>query len=316
MTENLQFDMDAGVDELSKGLGLGGDEQPIDVDDPVDEVPVDDPVDAPVDENIPDDTEEPRAAPKSWAKEQHEVWGKLPKEAQDYIELREKQILDGIAEYKESATYGNELRKAIEPYREVIEQSGANEAQAISHLMQAHVRLTQGTRESRLSAYQELGKILGLGEVDPNTPQPDPKVQELEQRFGKIEQTLTQRQQAEQQAEYERRRSEVDAFANDNPYFDEVADHVAKLIKAGYPLKEAYDTAVWANPVTREKEQTRLLTEKEAARKQKAEEDARKAKAAKSSNVNGRDTTKAPTEPKGKMFDDMPNILEDIKSRH
>jgi len=312
-----QFDMDAGVAELGAGLGFGdevedNDEITLDVQGD-DDVVIDEPD---VDENetvTPEVTA--KAPPKSWAKEKHEVWGKLPPDAQDYIELREKQILDGIAEYKESATYGNELKRVIEPYRNVLTEAGINESQAISHLMRAHVSLTQGTREQRLAAYQELGRTIGLGEVDPNQ-KADPNLSRVEQEVMELKQNLTRQQQVQREQEQAKLRSEVDAFAEQNPYFDEVADDVAIFIKGGLSLQEAYDKAVWANPVTRQKEQDRLFTEKEEARKKKAAEEVQKAQKAKGSNVNGRDTSKAPTEPKGKMFDDMTNILEDIKNRH
>ena len=50
--------------------------------------------------------------------------------------------------------------------------------------------------------------------------------------------------------------AEVNNFANDgnHPYFDELADEIAIQIKAGKGLQDAYDTALFANPVTRAKE--------------------------------------------------------------
>lgn len=58
----------------------------------------------------------------------------------------------------------------------------------------------------------------------------------------------------------------VDDFAKDpaHPYFDELADEIAVQIKAGKELQEAYDTAVWANPVTRQKELARIQLEKDS----------------------------------------------------
>ena len=49
---------------------------------------------------------------------------------------------------------------------------------------------------------------------------------------------------------------EVNAFAADpeHPYFDELSDEIVAILKTGASLAEAYEKAVWANPVTREKE--------------------------------------------------------------
>ena len=44
----------------------------------------------------------------------------------------------------------------------------------------------------------------------------------------------------------------METFALDtkaHPYFDEVADDIIALLKTGASLQEAYDKAVWANPV-------------------------------------------------------------------
>lgn len=49
---------------------------------------------------------------------------------------------------------------------------------------------------------------------------------------------------------------EVEAFAADpaHPFFDELSDDIAAILKTGASLAEAYEKAVWANPVTRAKE--------------------------------------------------------------
>ena len=58
----------------------------------------------------------------------------------------------------------------------------------------------------------------------------------------------------------------VDDFAKDpaHPYFDELADEIALQIKAGKTLQDAYETAVYANPVTRAKELARIQLEKDS----------------------------------------------------
>jgi len=185
--------------------------------------------------------------------------------------------------------------------------------------MNAHVSLTSGSKEQRMAAYQQLGRNLGLEmPTQPTGEQPtvDPKLREFESRVERMEREAQQRQIAEQNLIQEKTRSEVDKFASENPYFDEVAEDVAIYIKGGLQLKEAYERAIWANPVTRLKEQARIQTETEKSLKLKAAEEAKLAKKTRSSNINTRQTNKVPTEPKGKMFDDMEEQLAAIKSRH
>lgn len=257
-----------------------------------------------------------RQPPKSWAKDKHEVWSKMPVEAQDYYEQREKQFLDGIEMYKGDAGYGKTMRDAMAPYKAVIDAQGIDEPRAVQYLLNAHYRLTQGSTEQRKSAYEQLGRNLGL--VAPaEGEEVNPAVKQLQDRLNGIESSLTAAQQASLQEATAAARTEVDAFASDekHPYFDEVADDIAILIRAGHKLSDAYDKAVWANPVTRQKELARIQTEADAKRKSKAQEDVEKARRATAANIKGSDTRKAPTEPLGSMDDTLNDTLKTIKGR-
>lgn len=318
------FDMDKAVSDLGAGLGFeseGIDDFPDGVDETLEADDVN------LDDETPTEVSEPEIVaetveddfPKSWPKETKESWGTIPQAARDQIKLREKQMLDGLEQYKGDANYGKSLKEALNPYQQVIRETGLNEAQAVQYLMNAHVSLTAGSREQRLSAYQQLGRNLGLEMPATQAGEPqsvDPRIREFESRVERMEREAQSRQIAEQNVIQEKTRSEVDRFATDNPYFDEVAEDVAIYIKGGLQLKEAYERAIWANPVTRQKEQSRIQTETEKSLKSKAAEDAKKAKSARSSNINTRQTNKVPTEPKGKMFDDMEAHLASIKNRH
>jgi vacuolar-type H+-ATPase catalytic subunit A/Vma1 len=113
---------------------------------------------------------------------------------------------------------------------------------------------------------------------------------------------------------------DVEAFATDasHPYFDEVADDIAVMIQGGHDLESAYEKAVWANPVTRQKELARLQTEQQASIREKAMKEAETARKAASLNVRTRDTSRTPTGPKGTMRN-LDSVLEEtmreMKSR-
>ena len=81
-----------------------------------------------------------------------------------------------------------------------------------------------------------------------------------------------------------------------------MADEIAIQIKAGKGLQDAYDTALFANPVTRAKEIARIQTENNAKLREKKRLEAEKAIKATSSNVRTIDTTRTPTEKKGALF--------------
>lgn len=262
-----------------------------------------------------------KAPPQSWAKDKHEVWAKMPPEAQDYYMTREKQMLDGLESYKQHAGIGRQLTEVFTPYKAMLAAQGVDEVKATQVLMNAHYRLTTLSPQEKLAYFAELGRGYGIDlsalSTAQNTQPIDPTVKELQDKVVKLEGTLTQRQQAEREAEAVKWKSTVDTFAADpaHPYFDECADDIVALIQAGNTLEQAYDKAVYANPVTRAKELARLQTEQETKLRAEAEAKVAAARKARGTIVKGRDTNRTPTEPLGSMDDTMRETLKTIKER-
>ncbi len=261
-----------------------------------------------------------KTAPKTWPKEMHEHWGKVDPKVQEYLEKREKQMLEGLDQYKGAAQYGKVLQEVIAPFQATLQAKGLDAPRAVQSLLQAHQRLTSGTPEQRQAAYRQLGENLGFT-TGPTTTEPtapiDPTVKQLQEQFQQIQQVLTAQQQEAFTAARTKASQEVEAFASDpkNALFDECYEDIVKFIKAGDSLQEAYDRAVWANPVTREKSvQARLQTETEKA-KENARLTALPKLKAKSVNVRGRDTLRTPTEPIGSIEDTARATLREMRSR-
>jgi len=304
--------IDAGVAEISAGLGFGEQKEDGESDfleesaDPIDEPVENDPVEAeakPVEEKPVE-----RPFPKSWAKETAELWSKIPPEAQEQILHREKQMLDGLEQYKGDAGLGRQLREVITPYKAMLQAQGIDEPKAVQTLLNAHYRLTNGTPIEKAQYFATLAKsyaidLQGLpqGQEQQNV---DPVVRELQEKVNALQSGLTAREQASFNEAKARVSQQVAEFAENpkNVYFDEVADDIIKLIGTGESLESAYEKAVWANPVTRAKEIARVQTENEKSLREKAAAEAKAALRATSSNIRTRDTSKAPTEPNGKLF--------------
>ena len=153
--------------------------------------------------------------------------------------------------------------------------------------------------------------------LKPDEAQLDPAVKALQEKVNSLETNLTQREQAVLNEARSKIAKDVETFASDpkNQYFDECADDITALIQAGNTLEEAYEKAVYANPVTRAKELARLQTETEKTLREKSKSEAEAARKAASTNVRSRDTRKAPTEPKGTMEDTMHATLKEIRER-
>ena len=341
-----EINIDAAADSIATGILGEGTADSLDVDlyaadpadpadpaepaDPADPVadPAADPADTfadPADTEDTEDTADPAAdlvasdVPKTWPKEMHEHWAKTPPEVQEYWQTREKQMLDGLAEYKGSSEFGRSLKDVIAPFEAMIQSYGLDAPTAVKNLMQANHTLTSGSMESRQSAYKQLGEQLGLTQTtaDPNAVTPNPEVTALQNDINQLKSTLSQRDQETLNVKREQAATEISNFASDpsHPYFDEVSDDILLLINSGASLEDAYEKAVWGNPTTRQKELDRVQAE--TAEKKRTDDIAKAtaAKAAKSVNVKSRNTPASPTEKLGSMDDTLSETMNKIKSR-
>lgn len=320
------IDMDKAVSEVAAGLNLNTEEpDDTETDDIAEPVETDAPIvtEPPKSTVTPESPESPepvvRAAPKSWPKEMHEHWAKTDPKVQEYWETREKQMLDGLEGYKADAGFGKQLRDVIAPYTAMIQSQGIDAPKAVQYLLNAHYKLTNAQPSEKQAYFATLAKSYGidLAAIKPDDTPVDPKVKALEERVNQLHTSLTARERAALTEAQSRIAKDVEAFASDpaHPYFEEVAEDIVAMIQAGHELKDAYEKAIWANPVTRQKEIARLNTENETKLREKAKAEAEKAKKASGSNVRSRDTRKAPTEPKGSMEDTLHETMREINSR-
>ena len=304
-----EFDVQAGVDSIAADLfGVKPDEktdtEPQEVEEVVEE--------AEVVEEVKEEVEV-RDAPQSWKKEMKESWEKLDSDTQDYIELRESQMKEGVEVRKQDADIGMKLRDAFSPYENLLKQNNVDPVTASQKLMATHMQLISAPIEQRKTLFSQLAANYGI--TGENNEPVDPKIQQLEQRLSQVQNVLTANQQASQQEMKGRIETEVESFASEHPHFDDLSDEIAKLIRADYSLEDAYKVAYRAShhyDKDIEKKQKEELEKAEKAKKLEAE----KAKKAKSVNVRGRDTNKAPTAPKGTMEDTMRDVMRDIKNRN
>ena len=317
-TQETGFDFEAAADTIGKDLGFSHqDQEPGDQEATLDVAT--EATTEPAALTAKADVPVARQAPKTWPKEMHAHWEKTPKEVQDYWDTREKQMLDGITSYKEAATFGKTIHDAVAPYQEDFAFNKVDAPTGIKFLLEANRKLTTGPMEARQAAYAELGQRLGFnGTAQGESAQSiDPHIHRLQQELASIKSGLTAQQQASYQDAKAKTAQEVEAFAADptHGYFDECADHIVRLIQAGYSLQESYETAVMANPVTKAKEIARIQTDYEAKLRENARLAALPKKKAASVNVRGADTRRGPTDPLGSMEDTIRETLASQKNR-
>jgi len=310
-------------------LGLRGD-APADPEPPSteaqDEAPESEPAaasDAASDDGQPRSAEPEVASlppPSSWAKDQHERWSKLDRATQDYIALRESQMSQGISQFQDTAKFGRQVREIFAPHVAELRAAGIDEVGAVQTLLNAHLNLTRAAPDQRKQMFADLARQYGVdvGAVAAaGQPPIPPEFDVLKKEIDGIKGKLTASENAALEARKSQAVREVEAFASDpaHPYFDELADDIAKMIEIGHPLAEAYEKAVWSNPVTRAKELERVKADGDKAKREKSQKEAAAALKAKSANIRGRDTSRAPQPPTGTMEDTMRATLADIRSR-
>lgn len=137
----------------------------------------------------------------------------------------------------------------------------------------------------------------------------------MQNQIAQLQNQLNTSQQDSLQEKQAKISSEVEVFASEHPYFDDLADEIALQIRAGHELEDAYKIAYRASHYyDKDIEKKRKEEEKQALEAKKKE--AEQAKKASSVNVRGRDTKKAPTAPKGTMEDTMRDVYRKIQSRN
>lgn len=289
--------------------------------------PADDPLDdetTPIDEvKTPADEVIVRQPPKSWTKEMQTKYSALPPEVQDYVELREKQMSEGLEKDRGDANLGRVMRDTMTPYRAMLQSQGVDEVKAVQSLMNVHYRLTNLPMSEKTAYLKSIAAGYGIGFDDPafreaETANIDPAIKKMMDELSGIKQHLTANQQNAIQQSKERVSRDVEAFASNHPYFDEIADDIAAMIQSGHDLDAAYEKAVWANPVTRQKELARLQTEETAKLREKAKITADASRKAAGLNVRNRDTSRTPTGPKATMRNldsALEESMREIKSR-
>lgn len=330
------FDMASALDQMSEGLGFAseGDDKAQgdqDLDLPIDdtdlaaaEAAADKPTpEAPTGNLDPTPAAPLVAAPKTWRKEASELWAQLPPTVQAEVQKREDDMFRGLEAYKADAGFGRSFKTAIEPFLPTLQQHGIDPAQQVSSLMQAHFTLALGSPQEKLALFQQIAQDYGIDASQlpgsAGAPFVDPAVQALQSELNAVKSTLTAQTRQAHEAKVSEITGQINAFAADpkNVHFNDVANDMVVLLeaKAVKTLEEAYEKAIWANPVTRAKELERQTAERDAEKRKEATERAAAAKRASSVAIRPQARRASGTAPSGTLDDTLRETLAEINSR-
>ena len=320
--EESSFDMESAQDTISESLFPSTESEEVDVDQESDEeieqevIESKDEVIEDVDKVLKEEKEEAKAvrkAPDSWKKEMREFYSSADPVMQDYIDKRENDMKAGLEQDRTDSNYGRSFRDMLNPYNAMFQKSGIQPQQAVQYLLNAHNALSNGSIEQKQAALQQLSQSYNISKPAEGV---NPQLTSLQQRVQQMEKNQNSRAQIDRQSAQTRIQSEVDAFAKDHPLLDDLENEIAGFINQGYDLDEAYKRAERSSENFINSEVERLMKDRADKAEIQRKEELKVANKAKSVNIKGQNTSKAPTGPKGKMFDDMHDMYREIQSRN
>lgn len=335
--ETATIDMDAATADISASLFADSDaaavpNDPSDAADTADvdtpdpaaaaapsDTPANDkPDDKPAADAAPPAGDDTAAYPKSWRKEYAQHWESLPPEVKAEIHRREKNFLDGTEHFRQEAAISRQFGEVFKPYVDVMRQHNVNPLVLTQNLLATQHVLAFGTPEQKAATLQQIAKQYNVPIGDPgDTPQVAPEVADLQRQIAELQSREVQRTRLWQNETRTKVLAEVESFAKDKPYFNDLVTDITRLVQNGEAatLQDAYDKAMWLNPVVRQKELDRLHTEKLQATQTAAQAAQAEAKRQQQLNLRTRTRNASPTARTGSIEDTLMETLRAIESR-
>jgi hypothetical protein len=214
-----------------------------------------------------DQTEQQKLArpPQSWRGDAKQVWNDIPLAAKQEIQRRE---LDQQAALRENASIRSTMQtvnEVVNPHMDWIQAEKENPTQLMGRMFNMERVARFGTAEQKadlaaeyLLAYgvdlQQLDNILSKRLNSP-AQQQQPNIEQLvQQRIERELQPLREQQRQQQQEIDQGIQSELTAFADSHPYFEDVRMEMSDLIELAsrrgqvLSLEDAYKRATTFHP--------------------------------------------------------------------
>lgn len=323
---NDDFDLSAAVDTIGADLGFGdgeASEGAVESEDigEVSESPQSETGETLAALETPVTEEAVIEAPKSWRKEAAAEFAKLSPVIRDEITKREDDIFKGIEGYKADASFGKTINNVLAPFMPTLQQYNIDPVAQISGLMQAHFTLATGSTEQKLELFQRIAADYGvdLSGLGGEAPYTDPQVKALQTKLDALESKTRGFEEASASQQRGVLEGQVKTFAENpaNIHFKDLTQPMAALLKSGAAtsLEDAYEKALWQNPLTRAKEIERQQAE--ITRKQQEEAKAKVSASRKATSTNVKTTAKSASAatPLGTIDDTLEQALNAIRSR-
>ncbi len=250
-----------------------------------------------------------KLAPTTWKAETRAKWDKLDPDVQDDILKREGDMENGWKELGGRSAQLKEWDTAITPYMATLQSMGITPQQATQRLLAVEHGLRHGTPQQKAAMVQKIIKDYGIQfEAQQEHEQVDPRLSAIDERFGRVEQYITQREMALHEQENRQLEELVDNFKKSNQYTDAVYEDMVVLIQGGLSkgkspqqrLQDAYDKAKWGKAELQET----LIAERLKGKQEEAARVTSEARKAAAVNIPAKGKVAA-SDPKGSEEDDI-----------
>lgn len=255
--------------------------------------------------------------PKGWKQEALDKFATLDPEIQAEVLQREDDFFKGIEQYKQAAQYAKVVQDMLKPMEPLFQARGLNPLTHLQSVIEADRQIASAqTPEQKVELFRQLAHYYGVQIDDSLFHAEDSTVSSLRNEINGLKTTLQSQAEIAQKQELEKINNEIQTFINDpaNKHFNALQHDIARLLETGAcrTLKQAYDTALWSNPIVRQQvldEQAKEKSAAEEAEKKKLLEESKKR-----SSVNIKSTNVKPIG-KRSIEDTLEAAFDEIQAR-
>ena len=197
--------------------------------------------------------------PPSWSAAAKAQWDGLPDAIRQEVARHEATVQDAKAQWQQKGEQLNRLTAAIGPRAEQWRLNGFSPEQGVQRLIAAEEFLDRDPVNGIAHLARQYGvnlqQLLAATGQQGQAPQVPAPFQQLAHEVQTLKQTLTQQQQAAEQARYQGAVDQITAFRADpaNKYYENVRERMGVLLQTGQAtsLADAYEQATWSDPQVR-----------------------------------------------------------------
>ena len=214
----------------------------------------------------PESTEHPAVddtpPPVSWNAEEREFWSEATPKVRAAIERREQDMNNILNKTAPVRKFGETMQEVIAPHEQMLASQGSNPVQAVQRMLGVADGLTRGNPQQKATMVAQLMQQYNvdvqtladvIGGVAEQAPQND-IAQQVEAQVQQRMQPFEQQQMQVQQAAAERVQQELQTFAKEHEFYNDVRLQMADVMDLkeaqgeSITLDQAYELAVQLNP--------------------------------------------------------------------